>query len=226
LDYLRMRGDSPHTPIELEVDVNVPPEALPSTAFVNMKPGSSAEPRKRRDSGREGGSPASAEGAEGDQRSRREAAEKAHDRLVSDLRDIQKQLDDLSQPWQEVAKAVNLPADRLRDVANEISLLKQTADKMLTAETDQSSALALEAVTTASVTEGDLAEMQGAAQSVTTTSGNIVSRTLALARNTLNQAVKWLLNLISHLVTPKEWTLTGGIQMPGLAQATISVTFG
>jgi hypothetical protein len=190
-----MIGDSPGRPREESV-VNVPTQTADtsSTETVhqefrgdNSKP--SAKPQERPNSGpEEGGSTESAEGAGGDQRSDREAAEKAHDRLVKDLKEIHAQLNGLSQPWQEVASAGNLPPDRLEDVIDEVSLLEQTVGKLLKAGRDQSSSLALEAVATASVTEDDLAATQGAAQSVTTASGSVVSKTLAWVRKAFNQA--------------------------------------
>jgi hypothetical protein len=105
-------------------------------------------------------------------------------------------------------------------------LLVQISDELPTAGTGQASSLGLEAVTTGSVIEDDLVEIQDAAGSVATASGRIVSKTLAWVMRIWKRSAKWLWNLISHLLTPKEWSFTGGIGMPGLVNASISVTFG
>ena len=62
------------------------------------------------------------------------------------------------------------------------------------------------------------------------TAGQPVSKALAKSpasiMKTLNRAAKWSWALISQLLTPKEWSLTGGITLPGLSDASISVKFG
>ncbi len=52
------------------------------------------------------------------------------------------------------------------------------------------------------------------------TAGQPESKALAKSpasiMKTLNRAAKWSWALISHLLTPIEWSLTGGITLPGL----------
>jgi hypothetical protein len=101
----------------------------------------------------------------------------------------------------------------------------QIADEMFTAGPGQPPSLGLEAVTTASLMEDGLVEIQDAAGSVATASGNIVYKTLTWVMKIWKRNAKWLWNLISSLLTPKEWSFTGGIGLPGLVNASISVTF-
>jgi len=158
---------------------------------------------------------------------RQEAAVKAADRVVEGAQNARAGLESIPpEAWIEVAQAADLPLDRLSDLQDELSLIERIADQLPIAGPSESLSLGLEAMTTVSVIEADLAELQDAAGSVATTSGNVVSRILARVMKVWNPAAKWLLKLISNLLTPKEWSLTGGIGIPGLAHASISVTFG
>jgi hypothetical protein len=42
----------------------------------------------------------------------------------------------------------------------------------------------------------------------------------------LHKAGQWLWNTIIHLVTIREWSLGGKLKVPGLAEASLNVTFG
>lgn len=157
---------------------------------------------------------------------RQRAAAKAHQRIVEYLSVIVECMEDKSEALEEMLQAAGMPSERLKDVRDEIDVLKQLIDELLTARPEDARSLAWEALNTASVIEGDLTEMEDAAERVATASGSIASKTLKRIMKIWSGIARWLWNFISHLLTPKEWSLSGGIQMPGLAHASISVTFG
>jgi hypothetical protein len=133
--------------------------------------------------------------------------------------------EELYQAWQALAEAGDLAPDHLDDLQDQVAILERTSGEMVTAGPEQLPSLGLEAVTTASVIDDSLVELRDDAATVAKDSGN-VRKTLTRISRIWAGTVKWLWNLISHLLTPKEWSLTGGVQMPGLAHASISVTFG
>jgi hypothetical protein len=159
---------------------------------------------------------------------RQEAVAKARDQVIKGLTEIEAHLQDqpFFEAWKVVAEATDSPPDSLNDVLETVGLLKRTADEMPEAGPDHVSSLGLEAVTAASVAEGGLAEMQDTAASVESPSGKIVSKTLAWVMKRWPGIARWLWKLISSLLTPRQWSLTGGIELPGLGNASISITFG
>lgn len=174
-----------------------------------------------------------AEEPDAGRRAREDAAVEAHKRVVKDLRIVRVGLDDLSVVWRELAEAANSPSDLLDDLREAVDRLVAIVDALVAAGVGQSSDRALEAVTTMSALQDGVAEMQaGTVRSGSAGAGGLVakgqpvSKILAWIMKTLSRAAKWLCVLISHLLTPKEWSLTGGIGLPGLANASISVTFG
>jgi len=213
-DAAPTRG-SPHSGVEV-------PEQVDRSATLR-RPSQPATANK----GREGTGAAGEHGFDERTDARQEAAVKAADRVVEGAQNARAGLESIPpEAWIEVAQAADLPLDRLSDLQDELSLIERIADQLPIAGPSESLSLGLEAMTTVSVIEADLAELQDAAGSVATTSGNVVSRILARVMKVWNPAAKWLLKLISNLLTPKEWSLTGGIVIPGLAHASISVTFG
>lgn len=74
------------------------------------------------------------------------------------------------------------------------------------------------------------AEMANAANSIPGGPGNggppPVPPALQKLLNKLGAFGRWLWNLIGTMLTPKEWTIEGGVSIPLLANSKISVTFG
>jgi hypothetical protein len=53
-----------------------------------------------------------------------------------------------------------------------------------------------------------------------------VRRMLQAIKRLLDRAGEWLWSMIIQLVTIREWTLGGKVKVPGLAEASLTVTFG
>jgi hypothetical protein len=168
---------------------------------------------------------------------RQEAAVKARERVDEDLAIVAAGLEDLSPYWDELATVANLPSGFLDYLRDAVHQTRDDVDELVAAGAGQSSAKALETMTTMAAIQDGVAEMQAGAENAGTAGGNSiapasqalatpVSKTLAWIMKALNRAAKWLWTLISRLVTPTGWSLSGGIGMPGLANASISVTFG
>ena len=54
----------------------------------------------------------------------------------------------------------------------------------------------------------------------------LVRKALEKIVEKLHSAGQWLWNMIIHLVTIREWSLGGKLKVPGLAEASLNVTFG
>lgn len=127
--------------------------------------------------------------------------------------------------------------ERLRQVDNLCEYLKELISELREDTEDREirrlSFAASCAVQTMVWIAGELADEATATQTLPSCSSQ--------AAATLNALWKWvtqvlkpliikvshhLWNIISALLTPQSWTIQGGIQIPGLASAQISVTFG
>ena len=177
------------------------------------------------------------EGPDADHHARQDAAGEAHKRVADDIRDVCDRLKDLSRVWGKLAEAANSPSDLLHDLRDAVDRLIKIVDALVAAGVDQPPGRALGAVTTMSAVQDGIAEIQAGFEGTGTagmarlvTAGQPVSKALAKSpasiMKTLNRAAKWSWALISQLLTPKEWSLTGGITLPGLSDASISVKFG
>lgn len=53
-----------------------------------------------------------------------------------------------------------------------------------------------------------------------------VQKVLRKVLGTLKRAAEWLWSMLIHLATVREWTLGGEVHIPGLAKASLNITFG
>jgi hypothetical protein len=233
INNLKKLAESPDLPIDhakdvlrwaLEFKKRTDAEREIARIEIGLVSESEEEAGGPRESGEEA-RPAGERGPDGLSDASRAAADTAHQHVVGGLRVMRAQFEELYQVWQALAETGNLAPDHLDDLQDQMDILERTSGEMITAEPDQLPSLGLEAVTTASVFDDGLVELRDAAATIATDSGN-VRKALARISKIWTRTVKWLWNLISHLLTPKEWSLAGGVQMPGLAHASISVTFG
>lgn len=80
--------------------------------------------------------------------------------------------------------------------------------------------LAVVAMVQKPVADGAVAEAE------TVASDGPVQKMLRAIKRALDRAGEWLWSMIIHLATIREWSLGGKVKVPGLAEASLTVTFG
>jgi hypothetical protein len=126
--------------------------------------------------------------------------------------------------WRKVAAETALADDHLAEARSFIYLAQGAVSSALDEDVDQRPDSLLKALANASTAKAQTEEAEEAAKS--SNAGGWLIKILKGANAKIKSAIIWLWNAISGLLTPKSWTVTGGLAVPGLAQATISINFG
>lgn len=119
----------------------------------------------------------------------------------------------------------------LAEAAEPINQLVGRVDAFVRAGVDQPPGRALDLLAAMSAVECGVADVSVAMDNMNATSqiaGSILStitNTLSKIKSALGKAGAWLWSLISHLTSPKEWSVKGSISIAGLANAEIEVKF-
>jgi hypothetical protein len=133
-------------------------------------------------------------------------------------------IEQAKEEWPKVAAETALADDHLAEAQYSIELAQGAASSALERDPDQRQDLLLKALADASTAKAQTEEAEEAAQDSSAESRLI--KILKRANVAIISALRWLWHAISSLLTPKSWTITGGLNVPGLAQATISINFG
>jgi hypothetical protein len=155
---------------------------------------------------------------------RSEVAARDEHRLVRDVDGILSLIREASSEWLSATPALreeiqNL-TDDLRDLLGQVVSL---VEEIVRAGTRQNPDLAGEAMTVMSAAQDTAADLASEAELYARK--GLIGKVARIVKK-VSSCAKWLWNIISHLVTPTGWSLSGGINVPGLANAGISITFG
>lgn len=217
---------TPHSRASLTraFDPNVVPDhrsdaAPPRVAII----GTEQEKIDSADAGNEqGGRVSEHEEAPGQQES---VAEQDLRRALDLLRTSRDSIEQVKPQWPSIAEVTGTDSELLDDAQDFIDRAVVHTESLITAGgTNQQSSRVLGALNSVAAAEDLTAEAEAAA--ITSNADNWIIKLIKAARVKLKGALHRLLSMISHLLTPTGWTLTGGVNIPGLAQATISINFG
>jgi hypothetical protein len=171
-------------------------------------------------------SDAAGNGADGDAIYDREAAARRDgqlliesiDELSNDLSDLADRLKERPESQQGISPELAEETRRTQQIRQSVRLLKAIIRDLIAEGVDQSPDLAFRAT----------AQMQATSDNVKRSRKRFGKGKWDAIWDAVRNAASWLWSLISHLVKVKEWTVTGqlGLGAIGLAQASISVTFG
>lgn len=132
-------------------------------------------------------------------------------------------LDGNRETWESLESEGKLPAGFFDNVKQATSDLVKDIERLVDPNTSGRPGDGLAILTTASAVDEELRDLD----QVDEASGSGPVAKLVNSIKTLwNKAMRWLKSIISRLLTPKEWTISGGVTMLGWANAQISVTFG
>jgi hypothetical protein len=165
-------------------------------------------------------------GADGDAIYDREAAARRDgqlliesiDELSNDLSDLADRLKERLESQQGISPELAEEIRRIQQIRQSVQLLMAIIRDLIAEGVDQSPDLAFRAT----------AQMQATSDNVKRSRKRFGKGKWDAIWDAVRNAASWLWSLISHLVKVKEWTVTGqlGLGAIGLAQASISVTFG
>jgi hypothetical protein len=143
---------------------------------------------------------------------------------AAQLRHLLDEQEELKQQLTQAVQDAGLaesPEQLLTDLDQLAALLE---DQRANADPDRQSrqALALAAYVTAIMNDA-----QDIADAVTSTApGSALAKAVDRILKLIKRAARWIFSLIARMATPKEWTLQTQLSLPGLGQASISITFG
>ncbi|WP_367321801.1 hypothetical protein [Streptomyces sp. HUAS ZL42] len=145
------------------------------------------------------------------------------ERAKASLSEMRKCMDENPAAWEELAREPGMSQQFIPQLKSSTDDIMRDIERITGdgyAPTPQDGLIM---VTTVTAVRGDV----DTAQRVAAESGKPrIAKIVAKIRALLDRAAEWIQSLISRLLTPKEWTISGGITFAGMANASISITFG
>jgi hypothetical protein len=152
-----------------------------------------------------------------------EVARRQLERAVSALDDIRESLTGNRETWEAIAATSDLSIQFIEQVRESTNDLLREIRELFGDSHVQLPEDGLAVLASAAAVNGDIQAIEDGSQ---TSEDNLVTKLVKAIKTRWEEFTRWLNSAIAHLAKPKEWSISGGISLGWLANASISVTFG